>query len=280
MDVEGNPYPADIQRLVPGREHLSDKEALVPNLGEEEVAGFAPASPAPRPGPASPRRSTESPSEPRSRPVAPVSNIDALIEELAANVEPEAGNAGRPSTDSQPSAESGTNPHSEHSYAAGGGEVGAGGGAAGGGGGVVAAAPASQQLVGSVWRRRHLIPAGRYRGPRADAGRRRELGTWERRMFKLETAKGRENKLQGLHMVGTHEGVEVRVVEAGAGTGRRRAGGGPRARGNTAPRPVPAARAAPARPERAEPVDEDEDSEGEEDHDFNQDSVTDRFCRL
>ena len=28
VDVEGNPYPADIQRLVPGREHLSDSELL------------------------------------------------------------------------------------------------------------------------------------------------------------------------------------------------------------------------------------------------------------
>ena len=28
VDVEGNPYPSDIQRLVPGREHLAEKELL------------------------------------------------------------------------------------------------------------------------------------------------------------------------------------------------------------------------------------------------------------
>ena len=32
VDVEGNPYPADIQRLVPGREHLSDSELLGDHL--------------------------------------------------------------------------------------------------------------------------------------------------------------------------------------------------------------------------------------------------------
>ena len=40
VDVEGNPYPADIQRLVPGREHLSDKELLVPDVQEKLVTGY------------------------------------------------------------------------------------------------------------------------------------------------------------------------------------------------------------------------------------------------
>jgi len=43
VDIEGKPYSADIQKLVPGREHLSDKEALVPNLTD----GSRPLSPPP-----------------------------------------------------------------------------------------------------------------------------------------------------------------------------------------------------------------------------------------
>ena len=86
MCCPGNPYPADIQRLVPGREHLSDKELLVP---QENIAG--PMSPPvqPRPGSATARRSVEgtnsgNPPGSSNGPVNnPVSNIDALIEELA-----------------------------------------------------------------------------------------------------------------------------------------------------------------------------------------------------
>ena len=78
--IAGNPYPADIQRLVPGREHLSDKELLVP---QENIAG--PMSPPvqARPSSASARRSVDGNNPPANNPAAPVSNIDALIEELA-----------------------------------------------------------------------------------------------------------------------------------------------------------------------------------------------------
>ena len=92
MFSPGNPYPADIQRLVPGREHLSDKELLVP---QENIAG--PMSPPvqARPSSASARRSVDgnsgnssnssnNPPASSNGPVNnPVSNIDALIEELA-----------------------------------------------------------------------------------------------------------------------------------------------------------------------------------------------------
>ena len=35
VDIDGNPYPPSVQRLVPGREHLKD-EQLVPQLAVNE----------------------------------------------------------------------------------------------------------------------------------------------------------------------------------------------------------------------------------------------------
>ena len=72
VDSDGNPYPADIQRLVPGREHLSDQELLVPNFTEVES-----------PSPNRRRRSSEAVQR-QDRVTTPASNIDQLIAELAA----------------------------------------------------------------------------------------------------------------------------------------------------------------------------------------------------
>ena len=154
VDVEGNPYPADIQRLVPGREALSDKEALVPEVqqqqegdgsGEEAAAPVAAALPG-----------------------LPTSNIDALIAELAG--EGAAGGVGQAAS------------LSEHSYAAGGG-AGArpGGGEAGvsGQAGVARApgqpepAPAARDLQYSVWRKRALLPPSIYICKSSELGRRK-----------------------------------------------------------------------------------------------------------
>ena len=52
VDVEGNPYPADIQKLVLGREHLSDKELLEHNVGTMWRVPYIPPPPRPRRPPA------------------------------------------------------------------------------------------------------------------------------------------------------------------------------------------------------------------------------------
>ena len=39
VDIDGNPYPPSVQKLVPGREHLKD-EHLVPQLAVNEEGKF------------------------------------------------------------------------------------------------------------------------------------------------------------------------------------------------------------------------------------------------
>lgn len=258
VDVEGNPYPADIQKLVPGREHLSDKELLVPNVSDN-VAG--PMSPPPRPrrpSSSAGRRSVDQPAvadsvsaAPPAAGEAPVSNIDALIEELAANVgagTSEGGGGGGASPH---------NPQSEHSYA----EQEAG------------AAPASQQLESSVWRRRQLIGQELFKGHQLDNGKRKTRGLDEKRFYASEKEKGKMLFSEGAP-VGFHEGVEVPTVSGKTqqrrGNNRARAGGAAHS-GRQAPVTAPTARVANNRRD-----DHDDDSDDdEEDHDFNQDSVTD-----
>jgi len=262
VDVEGNPYPADIQRLVPGREHLSDREALVPN---DEPSPLSPLPVIARP-PSAARRSVDAVEPPREQ---PVSNIDVLIAELAANVERSDSRTGsRPSTDSRaeagipppiPEASPNPNLHSEHSYAVGGaGQVEDAGRPS-----IVMPAPASQQLVGSVWRRRNLVKPGKYKTPVLDVANRKAKGVEEKKFYRSESNKVRHTSGHSGTPSGHHEGIE-RLTTAGRGKGGRARGGGrTRATAGTAPRPASGA---------AE-VDSPDDDDA--DHDFNHSSVTD-----
>ena len=183
VDIEGNPYPADIQRMVPGREHLDDKEALVPEVAEQEA----------RPLPEQ-RRSLDSVPQPAP---APASNIDDLIAELAAG----SSGIGPPLQAAEPV-------HSEHSYAAGptpgpsnlpGSETRSEARSA--------PASASMELQGSVWRKRNLIRPSEYRRPNADLSERKAKGVEERKYYKAEMARRRHNGGVGGSSVGFHEGV-------------------------------------------------------------------------
>ena len=168
VDIEGNPYPADIQRMVPGREHLNDKEALVPEVAEQEA----------RPLPEQ-RRSLDS--APQAAP-APASNIDDLIAELAA------GAAGAPAHPPEPAV------HSEHSYAAGP-TPGPSNNPEAEARGESRSAPASanMELQGSVWRKRNLIRAAEYRRPKDDLSERKAKGVEERKYYKAEMARRRHS---------------------------------------------------------------------------------------
>ena len=246
VDIEGNPYPADIQRMVPGREHLDDKEALVPEVAEQEA----------RPLPEQ-RRSLDS--APQAAP-APASNIDDLIAELAAG----SSGIGPPLPAAEPV-------HSEHSYAAGptpgpsnlaGSETRSEARSA--------PASASMELQGSVWRKRNLIRPSEYRRPNADLSERKAKGVEERKYYKAEMARRRHNSGVGGSSVGFHEGVlPPGVPPPGKGRIRNRNPARVRA-GATATRSAPA--------ERPEPAVRQEDSESsshESDQDFRESSITD-----
>ncbi len=260
MDVEGNPYPADIQRLVPGREHLSDQEALVPNL----IAAAA----APTAG--SPSASTGA----LASTGAPASNIDQLIAELAANVSQhqetrdeeedsadfaEEGliNPGSPSADRStprvdPAADQQSppraDPTADHSYAsppASRRRYSSSGlsaahpmapsphqlllpgllpsPAAGGGAAALRTAPAAQPLAsGSVWRRRQLTRRdGNGFNCHQHEVRRKELGCRERLLYKVELAKKRTG---GTSAAARHEGLEARESGGGRNSAKRRRG--------------------------------------------------------
>ena len=223
VDMEGNPYPADIQRLVPGREHLSDKELLVP---QENIAG--PMSPPvqPRPASASARRSVDSNN-------VPVSNIDALIEELAATT---------------------SSPHiSEHSYAV----------ADGAGPSVSQPAPASRQLTGSVWRKRQLIRQELFKSQNLDHSRRKVKGSDEKKFYQTEKQKGCDLSGTGQSPVGFHEGFQVKTVTTvtGRNRGNNRSRGG-QARVRSAPTArAPAPARAPAREEEEDSSEDDEEDQ-------------------
>ncbi len=261
VDVEGNPYPADIQRLVPGREHLSDQEALVPNL----IAAAAPTaggSPSPSTGALASAG-------------APASNIDQLIAELAANVsqqqetreeEEDAAdlaeeeglmiNPGSPSaTRSTPRVDPAADqqsplradPTADHSYAsppASRRRYSSSGLSAhpmapsphqlllpglpspAAGGGAAAAlrtAPAAQPLAsGSVWRRRQLTRRdGNGFNCHQHEVRRKELGCRERLLYKVELAKKRTG---GTLAAARHEGLEARESGGGRNLAKRRRG--------------------------------------------------------
>ncbi len=263
MDVEGNPYPADIQRLVPGREHLSDQEALVPNL----IAAAAPTadgSPSPSTGALA---STG----------APASNIDQLIAELAANVsqhqettreEEDAAdiaeeeglmNPGSPPADRStprvdPAADQQSppraDPTADHSYAsppASRRRYSSSGlsaphpmapsphqllpgllpspAAAGGGAAALRTAPAAQPLAsGSVWRRRQLTRRdGNGFSSHQHEVHRKELGCRERLLYKVELAKKRSGG-GATSAAARHEGLEARESGGGRNSAKRRRG--------------------------------------------------------
>ena len=245
VDIEGNPYPADIQRMVPGREHLNDKEALVPEVAEQEA----------RPLPEQ-RRSLDSAPQPAP---APASNIDDLIAELA---------AGSTGVGAPPPPEPAV--HSEHSYAAGPApgpanppEAEARGDARS------APASANMELQGSVWRKRNLIRAAEYRRPNADLSERKAKGVEERRFYKAEMARRRHSSGMGGSSVGYHEGVlPPGVLPPGKGRVRNRNPARVRA-GATA------TRSAPARPEPTVRQEDSESSSHESDQDFRESSITD-----
>jgi hypothetical protein len=257
VDVEGNPYPADIQRLVPGREHLSDQEALVPNLIAAAAAPTA-GSPSPSTGALASGG-------------APASNIDQLIAELAANViqhqdtreEEDAAdfaeegfiNPGSPSAtrstarvdpasdQSPPRAD----PTADHSYAsppASRRRYSSSGlsahpmapsphqllpgllpspAAGGGGAAALRTAPAAQPLAsGSVWRRRQLTRRdGNGFNCHQHEVRRKELGCRERLLYKVELAKKRTG---GTSAAARHEGLEARESGGGRNSAKRRRG--------------------------------------------------------
>jgi hypothetical protein len=261
VDVEGNPYPADIQRLVPGREHLSDQEALVPNL----IAAAAPTadgSPSPSTGALA------------STGGAPASNIDQLIAELAANVSQhqetreeddsadfaEEGlmmNPGSPSADRStprvdPAADLSpprADPTADHSYAsppASRRRYSSSGlsaahpmapsphqlllpgllpspAAGGGGAAALRTAPAAQPLAsGSVWRRRQLTRRdGNGFNCHQHEVRRKELGCRERLLYKVELAKKRTGATSA---AARHEGLEARESGGGRNSAKRRRG--------------------------------------------------------
>jgi len=270
VDVEGNPYPADIQRLVPGREHLSDREALIPNDEPSPMSPLpvVPAPMVPRP-PSVARRSVDTADPSRDQ---PASNIDVLIAQLAANVERSDSRTGsRPSTDSRaeaavpaqiPDGSPNPNLHSEHSYAVGG----AGQGENGGRPSIVMPAPASQQLFGSVWRRRNLVKPEQFKTPTLDLVRRKAHGIEEKKFFRSESKKVRHSSGHAGATNGHHEGLE-RLTNATRGKGGRAKGGG-RTRAAVA---ATATRPASGGAEVAAEQSSDDDA----DHDFNHSSVTD-----
>eukprot|EP00092_Neocalanus_flemingeri_P004293 GFUD01004614.1.p1 GENE.GFUD01004614.1~~GFUD01004614.1.p1 ORF type:complete len:2283 (-),score=565.95 GFUD01004614.1:61-6909(-) len=267
VDVEGNPYPADIQRLVPGREHLSDREALVPNDEPSPLSPLPVVVPVVARPPSAARRSVDTAETPREQ---PVSNIDVLIAELAANVQRSESRSGsRPSTDSRseaalppPIPEASPNPNLEHSYAVGGAEQ----SEAAGRPSIVMPAPASQQLVGSVWRRRNLIKPGKYKSPVLDVGNRKARGVEEKKFFRSEDKKKHTSGHSGT-LNGHHEGIVERLNNAKRGKGGKARGGGrTRASAATAPRPASGGAGADV-----ESPDDDDDA----DRDFNHSSVTD-----
>merc|ERR1719319_9885 len=209
VDIEGNPYPTYIQKLVPGREHLSDKEALVPNLTDTETDGSRPRSPPQQERP------------PIPPPPANVrSNIDDLIRELAGSAErPESQASGSQASgdvsigpvENGPAPNQQVSPIAEHSYAA---AVRRESGESTASGEQLQVArrspparpaptvqvfppPASSQLVGSIWRRRELVPPSRFRGANDDHSKRRESGIQERSLYKLESSKKRHASSQG-----------------------------------------------------------------------------------
>ena len=150
VDVEGNPYPADIQRLVPGREHLSDSELLVPHD-----------LPAPSMSPRGAQRIPESPriiEAPRlsTDNQEARSNIDALIAELASTHPNVAVNA-----------EGG-----DHSYAAG------------------SSSSDGGQLTSSIWRRRQLVRQDYFQARNLSKTVRSELGKSEKKLFAKEKERG------------------------------------------------------------------------------------------
>ncbi len=258
MDVEGNPYPADIQRLVPGREHLSDQEALVPNLIAAAAAPTA-GSPSPSTGALASAG-------------APASNIDQLIAELAANVtqhqetreeEEDAAdfaeegliNPGSPSVDRStprvdPAADQSpprADPTADHSYAsppASRRRYSSSGLSAAhpmapsphqlllpgllpspaAGGAALRTAPAAQPLAsGSVWRRRQLTRRdGNGFNCHQHEVRRKELGCRERLLYKVELAKKRSGG--GTSAAARHEGLEARESGGGRNCAKRRRG--------------------------------------------------------
>ncbi|XP_023331466.1 bromodomain and WD repeat-containing protein 3 isoform X10 [Eurytemora carolleeae] len=183
VDSDGNPYPADIQRLVPGREHLSDQELLVPNLTEVES-----------PSPNRRRRSSEAVQR-QDRVTTPASNIDQLIAELAATTPREgeldvSGDVLNPVYEHSYASPDRRPPSSrDHSRP-----------------GIVLPAPSSAELTGSIWRKRNLIPSSHYTSATSDFMRRKEMGHQERIFYKVQLGLKKTSKSLGLES--RHQGIE------------------------------------------------------------------------
>lgn len=122
VDSEGNPYPPNMQRLVPGRENLKDDQ-LVPTVvvnanGEQEI--LAGVEVLPPPGDEVPNNPPAVVTPPQPTPQRTRSNIDQMIAELAQQQERQRNRprssttaavaaAAVPSTSTAP-------PNSDHSY--------------------------------------------------------------------------------------------------------------------------------------------------------------------
>jgi len=225
VDIEGNPYPADIQRLVPGRENLSDQECLVPNMPvtdhqpavvNQRTTDQSAAVRIDQPVVNHRRRSGEGVRAEAASvvngPVVPASNIDQLIAELAANT------ARDERREVDASREEG-NPISEHSYASPPPAPASRGSSTSARerqrSGVVIAAPASRMLARSIWRKRDLVSPNLFSWHRSDHKIRRELGHQERIYYKIELGKKKHKEARIEHR---HQGIEQII-------GRRRGGG-------------------------------------------------------
>ena len=319
MDVEGNPYPAGIQRLVPGREQLSDQEVLAPNLA---LAG--PTSPLPPViAAASARRrsgdrrlSGLQQAEPRASGAGgvglPASNIDQLIAELAAST-----TRPRPSTEETETASSPTplsdlgggappvaDPTGDHSYASPPARRYSSGNnihvvtspaqPLGSAGAAVAAAawPSSslvlssassgqlQQSTSSVWRRRNLTAAeGGGFSWRHEQVRRKEMGCRERLLYKVELAKKRPGG--GGASAGRHEGLEVTAAIGGKKRrGGAKAGANRRRAGPNNSRPVQERTGARARARQTNELAASSDGGEQEDEEEEEEEEDEEFQQL